>query len=1570
MVRSLLVICIVSLVVAQTFRLQNAAQAAAPQMVLVGAAKIDITPDYPVRLTGYGSRTKESEGVAQKIWAKALVIGGRVGKDANSEQADDEAPVLMLAAENCGIQETMVDEVARRLAEKAGLKRERIVCCSTHTHSAPMVNGFAPFILGGTLPPEQQRHVDRYTQDVTDKLTQVALDALAARRPARLSWGAGTVRFAVNRREMKDGKWKGFGEELKGPVDHRLPIIAARDVQGKLLAVVANYACHCTTLGGEFNQIDGDWAGYSDEFLEAEHPGAIALQTIGCGADANPSPRGTLELCRRHGRELADEVNRLLATDLKPLDARKIRCVLHHIDLPFDTLPTREQLAAEAKQKGPVAARARFFLDKLDRGERLPNSIRYPVATWTWGDELAMVFLGGEVVVDYAARLRDLADENRLWINAYANDVPCYIASKRILREGGYEADQSMVYYGRPARLAPQDEDLIVAAVQQELPPKFLTAEMQLDFPPPKSPAEGLASIHVRPGLKVELVASEPLIVDPIAFDWGPDGRLWVVEMRDYPNGMDGKGKPGGRIKVLEDTHGDGHYDKATIFLEDIPYPTGIKVWRKGILVCAAPLIFFAEDTTGSGRADKRITLYEGFGTGNQQHRVNGLRWSVDNWLLAGNGNSGGTIKSSLTGQTVNVNGRDLRIRPDSGDFEAQSGQTQYGICRDDWGNRFGGDNSQPMWHYVLDDHYLRRNPHFIAPSARKNVPVEPGAARVYSLSRTLARFNDFETANHFTSACSPELYRDHRLGDEYYNNSFVCEPVHNLIHREIVSPDGVTFTSRRADDEQQKEFLASTDNWFRPAMIRTGPDGALWVADMYRFVIEHPEWIPQDWQRRLDVRAGDDRGRIYRIVRADAPSPKVPRLDHLDTAGLVAALESNNGWVRDMVQQLLLWHNDRSAIPLLVKLADESQSPLARLHAMGTLDGLNALTTEIVARALSDPHSGVRRFAIQLREQLAHATPAVNEAFWALAADKDPPVQMQFAYALGSDLDRPAGPVIGAQLAAHADDPYLTAALLSSLRKDSIGDALAAVVSATEGPGRDVLLERMLSIAASMKQQEAVRQVLRRIVAADAPAKSPAHFRAIHAVLRMAARQGLSLDKLADAETRRGLEQLHAEARRIAASNEPAVKRWKAVAPLLLAQGLGDDESDLTLLTTVMQLGQPADVQAAVVDSLAMSREPRVAAVLLSGWTGYSPSLRARVFAAIRSRDEWVSQLLNDVEQHRISAVDFDARSRAELAALKNDRLRRRAEALLSVAPNADRRKVLDAYQPVLHMPGDGSRGKELFVKRCAQCHFFEGIGHRVGPEIASIKDRSPAALLVAILDPNRAVESRYLEYAAELTDGRVFSGIVAEETSTSLTLFGPEEKRQSILRSDLESLRSTGRSLMPEGLERDFKPQDLADIIAFVGKAEPPRQFAGNTPAVVRAGADGAITLTAAQARIFGPRLIFEIEHQNLGWWKQPGDRAEWTCETPAAGKYRVRLDYACANDAAGNEFVFKVAGQELRGKVAGTGTWDDYQQLDIGEIELPAGSCEVAMQSAGRIHEALLDLRAVVLAPIATH
>ncbi|MBT4868416.1 MAG: hypothetical protein HON53_25180, partial [Planctomycetaceae bacterium] len=492
--------------------------------------------------------------------------------------------------------------------------------------------------------------------------------------------------------------------------------------------------------------------------------------------------------------------------------------------------------------------------------------------------------------------------------------------------------------------------------------------------PGPKTPKASLNSIRTRPGFKVELVAAEPLVKDPVAFEWGADGKLWVVEMADYPLGIDGKGKPGGRVRFLEDTTGDGKYDKSTLFLDGIRFPNGILPWKKGVLVTAAPDIFYAEDTNGDGKADKREVLFTGFAEGNQQHRANGLVLGLDNWVYVANGDSGGVIRSlkasrgvnppgdspggltpRLANQQINIGSMDLRIKPDTGEIDLQAGRTQFGRNRDDWGNWFGSNNSNPLWHYVLADHYVRRNKHFAAPDGRVHVSVAPGPSPCFPVSRTLPRFNDFNRANRFTSACSAIVYRDELFGSQFVGNSFVSEPVHNLVHREVMQPQGYTFTSQRAADESQSEFLASSDNWFRPTMIKTGPDGALWIADMYRHVIEHPKWIPADWQKRLDLRAGDDRGRIYRVVPVGAKPQAVPRLDHFSTAELVAALHSVNGWQRDTAQRLLIERKDRAAVPLLVAAVKEKRqgegekgrggdlrvAALGRLHALCALDGL-----------------------------------------------------------------------------------------------------------------------------------------------------------------------------------------------------------------------------------------------------------------------------------------------------------------------------------------------------------------------------------------------------------------------------------------------------------------------------------------------------------------------------------------------------------------------------------------------------------------------------------------------------
>ena len=291
--------------------LGSASSAAEAPLVQLGVAKVDITPASPIRLTGYASRRTESEGVEQRLWAKALAIGS---------DADD--PALLLTVDNCGMTEAITEELARRLAKKARIERERLVICVSHTHAGPCLTGWAPNIFAQDVPPEQQATIDLYTKGLIDRLEQVALAALANRQPGRLEWRQGSVGFAKNRRTPN------------GPVDQALPALRVVDAAGKVRAVVANYACHCTTLGGEFNRVCGDWAGYAQEALERDEPGAIGLITIGCGADANPVPRGHLDHAKEHGEEIAAEVKRLSAQTFTPIRS-KLSARLKRIELPF-----------------------------------------------------------------------------------------------------------------------------------------------------------------------------------------------------------------------------------------------------------------------------------------------------------------------------------------------------------------------------------------------------------------------------------------------------------------------------------------------------------------------------------------------------------------------------------------------------------------------------------------------------------------------------------------------------------------------------------------------------------------------------------------------------------------------------------------------------------------------------------------------------------------------------------------------------------------------------------------------------------------------------------------------------------------------------------------------------------------------------------------------------------------------------------------------------------------------------------------------------------------------------------
>ena len=598
------------------------------------------------------------------------------------------------------------------------------------------------------------------------------------------------------------------------------------------------------------------------------------------------------------------------------------------------------------------------------------------------------------------------------------------------------QADEPPILIG--ADVKTEGGELVVTRPGGVVERRSLKTLIAYQASPALSPAEGLASIHVRPGFRAELVAAEPVVIDPVALDWDARGRLWVVEMRDYPLGMDGHGEPGGVIKVIEDTDGDGRYDKADPFIEKIGFPSSLMPWRNGVLIAAAPDIIYAEDTDGDGHADVRKVLFTGFNPGNQQHRINGFQLGLDGWIYAANGDSGGKVKSVATGKELNISGRDFRFRPDTGEMETVSVSTQYGRRRDDWGNWFGNNNPTWLWHVTLPEHYLRRNPKLAVRNVKQVLANYPDSGRVFTLSPEVVRPNQPGSVNHVTSGCSPTPYRDSLFGPDFATSVFASEPVHNAVHREVLEPDGETFTSHRAKGEEQSEFFASTDNWCRPTTTKVGPDGALYVADMYRLIIEHPEWISPEMQARVDLRAGSDRGRIYRVVPDGVKLRPIPDLARLDNHALARAMNSPGGWQRDTVQRLLMERNGRDAAPELAQLLQPAYAPQVRIQALATLGVLGVLTDEALLGALADPHPAVRCEALRQSEAWGGKSGPVLDAVLQLADDSEVRVRFQTAFTLGAWPLAVTEPVLARLGDGAGTDELLRIAVMSSLPPDS----------------------------------------------------------------------------------------------------------------------------------------------------------------------------------------------------------------------------------------------------------------------------------------------------------------------------------------------------------------------------------------------------------------------------------------------------------------------------------------------------------------------------------------------------
>jgi putative membrane-bound dehydrogenase-like protein len=964
-------------------------------------------------------------------------------------------------------------------------------------------------------------------------------------------------------------------------------------------------------------------------------------------------------------------------------------------------------------------------------------------------------------------------------------------------------------------------------------------------------PKEFIAASRIAPGLELQLAAREPNVVDPVAIAFDADGRMFVVEMRDYPTGMDGKGAPGGRVRLLEDADGDGYFEKSTLFADGLQYPTSVLPWRGGVLVTSPPDIVFLKDNDGDGRADERTVVLTGFPVDNTQHNINGLIWGLDNWVYGANGGNRGTARSPRAPErAVPLERADFRFRPETGEvatsYESTGG---FGIAFDAWGHMFGTHNTDHIQHVLLRREYLARNPHFAVGRSRHVISDHGASAELFQISEPEMRFNHPEQSGHFSGGCGLTYYEGGALGPAYDRSFLVADVVVNVVHRDVVEPDGPTFRARRA--EERAEFLAGKDNWFRPVFMATGPEGALYLADMHRAVIEHPEWIPDVVEQKLNVRAGDDKGRIYRIVpRGGLPTQK-PALSRASVEDLVAALGNANRWRRETAQRLLVERKDPRSAPLLVRAFRESSVPVPRLHALWTLDGLDALTAELVSAALADSHPGIRENALRMAET---RLPELGRAVAAMTADPDARVRFQLALTLGR-LGGAEGANGLVDLARRdAASEWSRIAILASLDDTAprVLDALLRnrefAAAARDSKERQEFVRRLAGIIGA-------RQNADEIAAAIAIARAQAEARAVQTSLLDGLADGLqnagesfaSPAKLRDALAallaspstpvvraslrvagRLGIRDLAAQSRALERARTRAADAALATDDRLAEielLGLGTFDQTGETLLALMDPRQPREVQAASARVAARIGDEAFARAILGRWRTFSPQVKSITLQALLEKRPFHDLLLRSLETKQLTfgELNLDLEQRRRLLRRSTEDIHRRAAALFGDQEFSNRKAVVDQFLPkVVPLAGDTRRGETQFRNQCAKCHRLRGIGFAVGPDLGMAFAKAKEDLLTSILDPNTAIEPQYTSYVVTTLRGDEISGLIKTETPSSITLVRAGGESDTVLRNQIRVIRTDGLSLMPEGLEKGLTAQDFADLIAFLRERE----------------------------------------------------------------------------------------------------------------------------------------------------
>lgn len=1405
--------------------------------LLAGVFAKNINPvNLPVWVNG-GISGKQVDRINDPLHARCLVLG------------DGKMQIAICIVDNCIIPLQLVEKAKELAQSKTGIAINHILIAATHTHSAVAVDG-----VHGT--PVQQDYAESLPGSIAEGIAE------AQKRMVPAQWGTATVvcEQYIYCRDwlMKPGKANsspfsgrtsdsvnmnpGHDNPNKmapiGPVDTLVPILAIQDMQGKPISVLASF---CTHYAGAPN-LSADYFGVVCERLGKSLRPDSPDSFVGLMANATSGNANCVDFSKPAAPFTYTEVGTYVSDKILSVLPSIQYSARVSLDVELDSI----DLAVRMPSAAEVTTAKRYIETHLQ--DRLPKTLdeNYARETVLLSEmpptrklNLQAIRLNDFVIVanpcesynETGMKLRQ-ASPFRLTMNiGLANGHAGYIPPPELFQLGGYTT-----WRCRSSCLEEQAEPKMVEGltrVMQTLHARQAASKpVSLQSKPksPVSPMESLKWLETEPGFKVELVAAEPQIVDPVSMQIDSKGCMWVVEMGDYPTADDA---PKSRIVVLQDKDNDGYFETSTVFADKLLFATGVQPWQNGAIVTAQGQLLMLRDTDGDLRSDTTEVWLDGFAIGNPQLRANHPVIHADGWLYIASGLRGGKIKASLpfgtqTSELLDLTGGDLRVHMLTGLIECIAGPTQFGLSFDQFGHRYGCSNRNPCFEIVSERADVGLSPLSGIATPLHDVSPSNAASTVHPLVNAWTTSNLH--AGQFTAACGLLVTHSQHFHDAPYATALTCEPTGSLVQRRsIVRKEGLSQVTGEAPEQ---EWLASHDPWFRPVDLYEGPGGDIFVVDMYRAVIEHPEWVPSELKNRPDQRSGDTHGRIYRVSRKTDKVLKTNPSENRASSP-VDWLTHPNAWNRNIASNAVLeaaalGHEDASVTTLKAICRTKSWPLGSIVIACSLLAACDSLDESTVAVLFESKNPELRsmvwtamrqtsvnwdsKWIVKAIDTFDNPNASVDElcsAAWFVAVQPIDETSSRHDIVMA----RYAG-LAAKSLFRFNDPPYLWMASTAASRENALSIAYSYETTARNS-GKEISLiardciVRLASRAAQRPSkdwalQEQVDMIAFLLMHSQIKASRTWYF----AILEGFSRSG----KLA-IEPDSILERLIQQA--ATGDNDPVNQR---AAIAILASSKSDSSKAIAL--KLLDSSNSVLLKSAVA-TCSVHDAPEFTTWLLDRLPSALPEIRQDLFNAIRNNSKRLGMLVDSLESGKLSTKIFDASQIQNLSAVRDNSVTPRLSKLLSASINSDRQKVIDDYSKQLatiEVDPNNNRGKEVFAKNCSACHRIDAIGAMVGPDISDSRVHTFEKLLISILDPNRSIDANYFRYLARTDDGTVVEGLLKDSNTQTITLLSQNGRSTTLNRSEIEELKSSGTSLMPEGVESQISAREMADLLWYV--------------------------------------------------------------------------------------------------------------------------------------------------------